>query len=119
MAKLRFRLTMGTNPLGLGIEMACRVLAIYRSLRGLPREAVRLLRGDQKRMSTEADTCRKYVVPICLGGGGSLFCGLKTFLPRRSRAKAGAFSISPCFRLNAPQRRQPTAIAAVCGLTQT
>jgi hypothetical protein len=29
-------------------------------------------------MSTEADTCRKYVVPICLGGGGSLFCGLKT-----------------------------------------
>jgi hypothetical protein len=53
--------------------------------------------------TVEADTCRKYVVPICLGGGGSLFCGLKTSQPRRSRAKAGAFSL----RLNAPQRRQP------------
>jgi len=48
-------------------------------------------------MSTEADTCRKYVVPICLGGGGSLFCGLKTlafslqhFLSSRSQAKAEA-----------------------------
>jgi hypothetical protein len=28
--------------------------------------------------TVEADTCRKYVVPIRLGGGGSLFCGLKT-----------------------------------------
>ena len=26
-----------------------------------------------------------------LGGGGSLFCGLKTCLPRRSQTKAGAF----------------------------
>ena len=41
--------------------------------------------------TVEADTCRKYVVPICLGGVGSLFCGLKTFLPRRSQTKAGAF----------------------------
>ena len=41
--------------------------------------------------AVEADTCRKYVVPICLGGVGSLFCGLKTFLPRRSQTKAGAF----------------------------
>jgi hypothetical protein len=36
-------------------------------------------------MSTEADTCREYVVPICLGGGGSLFCGLQTL----------AFSLQP------------------------
>jgi hypothetical protein len=35
--------------------------------------------------TVEADTCRKYVVPICLGGGGSLFCGLKTL----------AFSLQP------------------------
>jgi hypothetical protein len=28
--------------------------------------------------TVEADTCRKYVVPICLGGGGRFFCGLKT-----------------------------------------
>jgi hypothetical protein len=35
------------------------------------------------------------VVPICLGGGGSLFCALKTFLPRRSQTKAGAFSLQP------------------------
>jgi hypothetical protein len=86
---------------------ACHVLAIYRSLR-----------GDQKRMSTEADTCRKYVVPICLGGGGSLFCGLKTFLPRRlvaaecnedgSQTKAGAFAVL-AFSL------QPLALACVLG----
>ena len=52
---------MVTNPLGLGINW------------------------DQKRMTTEADTCREYVVPICLGGGGSLFCCLKTL----------AFSLQP------------------------
>ena len=33
----------------------------------------------------KSDTCRKYVVPICLGGGGSLFCGLQTL----------AFSLQP------------------------
>jgi hypothetical protein len=47
---------MGTNPLGLGIEMACHVRR-------------RLLRGDQKRMTTEADTCRKYVVPKLQAAG--------------------------------------------------
>jgi hypothetical protein len=48
-------------------------------------------------MTTEADTCRKNVVPICLGGGGSLFCGLQTlafsfqpFLSRRSVTKTEA-----------------------------
>jgi hypothetical protein len=47
---------MPSNPLGLGIEMACHVRR-------------RLLRGDQKRMSTEADTCREYVVPKLQAAG--------------------------------------------------
>jgi hypothetical protein len=60
------------------------VLAIYRSLRGLPRGGA--LRGDQNTNDNGADTCRKYVVPPCLGGGGnSVFCGLKTL----------AFSLQP------------------------
>jgi hypothetical protein len=41
--------------------------------------------------TVEADTCRKYVVPICLGGGGSLFCGLKPL----------AFSLQPLAFLRA------------------
>jgi hypothetical protein len=34
-------------------------------------------------MSTEADTCRKYVMPTCLAN-----------LPRRNRMKAGEFGLS-------------------------
>jgi len=37
------------------------------ALQGLPRGAA--LRGDQKRMSTETDTCREYVVPKLQAAG--------------------------------------------------
>ena len=45
--------------------------------------------------TVEADTCRKYVVPPCLGGGGSLSCGLKTlaFPARHSLGDGGSL---PC-----------------------
>jgi hypothetical protein len=48
----------------------------------------------KEKCDMKADTCRKYVVPICLGGGGSLFCGLKTL----------AFSLQPLdfFPLQSP-----------------
>jgi hypothetical protein len=60
--------------------------------------------------TVEADTCRKYVVPICLGGGGSLFCGLKTFLPRRSQTKAGAFSLQPLALVSRVSDQLPSPI---------
>jgi len=46
--------------------------------------------------TVEADTCRKYVVPICLGGGGNLFCGLKTlaFPARHSLGDGGSLQHS-------------------------
>jgi hypothetical protein len=56
--------------------------------------------------TVEADTCREYVVPICLGGGGSLFCGLKTL----------AFSLQPLAfsstLRNAVNQLQPLPCAA-------